>query len=91
MEKEVKQLPAVLNEHYEVEFIEDSEHIYQPGDQINAIDLIDDYCNCDPPGMKDVSDWLYRIPVPRAIAFIAEAWGIGYKLHLIRTTDEIVN
>ena len=91
MEKEVKQQPVILNEHYEVEFVEDPGLVYEPGEYAEATEFIEAYCECNSPELDDVSEWLSSIPVPEAVAFIAEAWMITYKLHLIRTTDEVVN
>lgn len=91
MEKEIKQQPVVLNEHYEVEFVEDPGLVYEPGEYAEATEFIEAYCESNSPELDDVSEWLRSIPVPEAVAFIANAWTIVYKLHLIRTTDEIVN
>lgn len=91
MEKEMKQQPTILNEHYEIEFIEDSGSVYEPGDQMDASDFIGEYCQCNSAEMKDTTDWLKSISIPEAVAFIAEAWGIAYKLHHIRTIDEIID
>lgn len=91
MEKEIKQQPVILNEHYEVEFVEDPGLVYETGEYTDATDFIEAYSECNSPELDDVSEWLKRIPVPNAVAFVAEAWGITYKLHLIKTIDEIVN
>lgn len=91
MEKEVKQQPVILNEHYEVEFVEDPGLVYEPGEYAEATEFIEAYCECNSPELDDVSEWLRSIPVPEAVAFIAEAWMITYQLHFIRTTDEVVN
>lgn len=74
---------------YEVEIISDSEDVYKPGEQIAASDLIDDYCGVNPIDLDDDSSRLRSIPIPEAIKYIAEAWGIEYKLHKISTTEEI--
>lgn len=42
--EEVNNQPVILNEHYEIEFIEDSGSVYEPGDQMDAADFIDEYC-----------------------------------------------
>lgn len=91
MEREIKQQPVILNEHYEVEFVEDPGLVYEAGQFTDATDFIKAYCECNSPELDDVSEWLRSIPISEAVAFIAEAWMITYKLHLIRTTDEIIN
>lgn len=89
--EEVNNQPVILNEHYEIEFIEDSGHVYEPGDQMDTSDFIDEYCQCNSSDLQDTTKWLKRIRIPEAVAFIAEAWGISYKLHHIKTIDEIVS
>lgn len=91
MEEEIKNQPVILNEHYEIEFIEDSGSVYVPGDQMDASDFIDEYCQCNSSELQDTTHWLKSVKIPEAVAFIAEAWGISYKLHHIKTIDEIIN
>lgn len=77
------QQPTNLDERYVIEFIEDSGWVYKPGQQKDATEFIEDYCECNPPELDDVSEWLRSIPISEAVAFIAEAWGIQYKLHTV--------
>lgn len=92
MEKiDYKVVKTTINKvKYEVEIISDSENVYESGEQMAASDLIDDFCGVSPHDLDDVSSWLRSIPIPEAIKYIAEAWGIEYKLHKISTTEEIV-
>lgn len=90
MEKEIKHQPVILNERYEVEFVEDPGMVYEPGEYAEATEFIEAYCECNSPELDDVSEWLRGISVPQAVSFIAEAWGITYKLHHIVTTDKII-
>lgn len=83
--------PKILDERYEVEFVEDSEGVYSSGEYMDAAGFIDDYCNCCGPEEQDTAAWLTSIPAPEAVKFIAEAWGIGYILHKITTIDEIIS
>lgn len=82
--------PKVLSEHYEVEFVEDPEGVYECGEQVQASSFIDDYCYAATPSIEDVCNWLRRIPVPEAVKFCADAWGIAYRLHEIKTIDTII-
>lgn len=51
--------------------------IYKVGEVIEVVDLIRDYCSgCSD---KDMIDWLWRVPIPTAVKFIADAWGIEYE------------
>lgn len=87
----MKQQSVILNELYEIEFIEDPDSVYEPGDYMDASDFIDEYCQCNSSELQDTTKWLKSIQIPEAVAFIAEAWGIAYKLHRIRTIDEIID
>lgn len=89
--EEANNQPVILNEHYEIEFIEDSGSVYEPGDQMDAADFIDEYCQCNSSDLQDTTKRLKRTQIPKAVAFIAEARGISYKLHHIKTIDEIVD
>lgn len=89
MEKIIN-VPKILDEHYEVEFVEDPAWVYEPGEQIDATDFIDAYCECNSPELDDVSNWLHSISIPEAVKFVAEAWCISYKLHKITQTDSII-
>lgn len=80
----------ILDEHYEVEFVEDPACVYGPGEYADATDFIDAYCECNSPELDDVSNWLHSISIPEAVKFVAKAWCISYKLHKITQTDSII-
>jgi len=82
--------PKILDEHYEVEFAEDPGMVYEPGDQKDAKEFIEDYCECNSPELDDVANRLRSIPIPEAVKFVAEMWAISYKLHQIKTIDQII-
>lgn len=44
---------------------------------ISVEQLINDYCECTDD--QDLVAFLWRIPIPSAIDFIADAWGIQYE------------
>lgn len=51
--------------------------MYAEGSQISIMRFIQDYLDACPD--SGVQGWLTRIPMPSAVAFIADAWGIDYK------------
>lgn len=60
-----------------IKILRDTGNVYEEGKIISVGQLIDDYSECtDDQGLID---YLWRIPIPSAIAFIAEAWGIEYE------------
>lgn len=60
-----------------IKIIRDNGNVYEAGLIISVGKLMEDYCECtDDQGLID---FLWRIPIPSAIAFIAEAWGIEYE------------
>lgn len=91
MEKVNSQHPVILDEHYEIEFIEDSGHVYEAGEQMDATDFIEDFCRSNSSEFSAHADWLRDKSVPWAVAYIAEMWSIKYKLHRIKTIDEIIH
>lgn len=60
-----------------IKILSDNGNVYEEGQIISVGQLIDDYSNCT--NDKGLIDYLWRIPIPSAIAFIAEAWGIEYE------------
>lgn len=50
--------------------------VYEKGSVIEVADFIESYCECT--NDKSLIDWLYRVPIPSAVDFIAKAWGIEY-------------
>ena len=87
--EEVNNQPVILNEHYEIEFVGGPGSV--PGEPMDAADFIDEYCQCNSSDLQDTTKRLKRTQIPKAVAFIAEARGISYKLHHIKTIDEIVD
>lgn len=51
--------------------------VYEIGSVIEVADFIKSYRECT--NDKSLIDWLYRIPIPSAVDFIAKAWGIEYE------------
>lgn len=60
-----------------IEILYDSGHVYGRGEIIEIKTLIRDYCECDRDPATE--EWLYRIPIPDAVKFIADMWGIDYR------------
>ena len=60
-----------------IEIISDYGNVYKKGERILAMDLISSYLDCSTD--KSFNDYLTRIPIPDAVSFIADAWGIEYK------------
>lgn len=90
MEKEVTNNPKVVDERYEIEFIYDPDGVYEPGEQPEAESFVKDYIDCCGSEMKDTVAWLYKITIPEAVKFVADAWNIEYKLHKFTTYEEII-
>lgn len=88
MEKIIQQ--KVIDELYEIEFFYDPSDVYMAGQWLEAIEFIDDYCACAPSDMNDTVEWLHRIPIPEAVKFCAEAWGISYQLRKTTTIEELI-
>lgn len=82
--------PKVIEEQYEIEFIDDPADVYLSGEWEQASEFIDDYCACAPADMSDTVEWLHKIPIPEAVKFCAEAWGISYRLRKITTIEEYI-
>ena len=60
-----------------IKIINDSGKCYKKGEIVKCKDIISDYCDiCND---ESVESWLYKIPIPNAINFIAGAWGIDYE------------
>lgn len=81
---------AVITESYQVEFIYDPAEVYTPGEYSDAMDFVEDYCDVAPSDMADTVEWLHKIPVPEAVKFCAEAWGIFYRLRKTTTIEEYI-
>lgn len=60
-----------------IQILSDRDGVYAEGSQISIMRFIQDYLDACPD--SGVQGWLTRIPMPSAVAFIADAWGIDYK------------
>jgi len=60
-----------------VRILNDNGGVYEQGSIVDVGQLITDYCDCTDD--QGIIDYLWRIPIPSAIDFIAEAWGIEYE------------
>lgn len=61
----------------QIEIIYDPGKVYEEGTVLPVEELIEQYRETLPS--MNVYDWLCRIPIPTAVDFIAEAWGISYR------------
>lgn len=60
-----------------IKILSDRDGVYQVGSIIDVMQFIQayiDHCND-----KSTNEWLCVIPIPSAVNFIAEAWGIEYE------------
>lgn len=55
----------------------DRDGVYQPGEVVGVERVIESYCEC--ATNKSLINWIYSIPIPSAIDFIAGAWGLEYE------------
>ena len=62
----------------QIEIIYDSGKVYEEGHILSVEELFKQWCESMPRRESDW-DWLNRIPIPSAVKFIADAWGIRYK------------
>ena len=60
-----------------IRIISDRGDVYEVGSTVSEMDFIQSYC--DTSSDEDTKDWLQSIPIPCAVGFIADAWGIEYK------------
>lgn len=56
----------------------DDGQVYEPDTVISADKLLRDFCEASNPA-ECPQGWLYRIPMPDAIDYMAKAWGIEYE------------
>lgn len=60
-----------------IKILSDAGNVY-PVDSVIGVDkLIKAYEETTDD--KSLCDWLYGVPIPTAVKFIADAWGIEYK------------
>jgi hypothetical protein len=55
----------------------DRDGVYDKDSVHEVMDVIESYCSCATD--KSLVDYIERIPIPSAIAFIADAWGLNYE------------
>jgi hypothetical protein len=60
-----------------IKIIHDPEGVYKDCSIQDIKDMITSYCDCC--NDKSLIDYLYRIPIPSAIAFLWDAWAIEYE------------
>lgn len=60
-----------------IKIISDDGNVYKKDEVVDVSDLILSYC--DTINDNDLKKWLWNIPIPDAVDFIAKAWGIEYK------------
>lgn len=61
-----------------IKILHDRDGVYRVGEVVNIEDLFGDFAaSCQ--NTRDELDYLYRIPIPAAVDYIANAWGIDYK------------
>lgn len=60
-----------------IKIISDDGNVYKKDEVVDVSDLIRSYCDCT--NDNDLKDWLWKIPIPDAVDFITNAWGIEYK------------
>lgn len=60
-----------------IRILSDAGDVYAVGSIIGVDELIKDYEETTDD--KSLCGWLYGVPIPTAVKFIADAWGIEYK------------
>ena len=60
-----------------IKIIHDPDGVYEDGSVHDIKDIIISYCECCSD--KSLADYLYRIPIPSAMAFICNAWSLEYE------------
>ena len=61
----------------QIKIISDRDGIYEVGEVVKVEDLIKSYRECCTD--ESIDGYICRIPIPSAVHFIAEAWGLDYK------------
>lgn len=60
-----------------IKILSDRDGVYEIGSIVNVMDFIQSYIDCCTD--NSTTEWITVIPIPSAVNFIAEAWGIDYK------------
>ena len=60
-----------------IKILSDRDGVYEVGSIVGIMDFINSYLDCCTD--DSLKGWIERIPMPDAVKFIAEAWGIDYK------------
>ena len=60
-----------------IKIIHDLDGVYEDGSVHDIKEIIRDYCDCCTD--ESLMDYLYRIPIPSAMAFICNAWSLEYE------------
>lgn len=60
-----------------IKILSDRDGVYEVGSVVDVMSIIRDYLNCCTD--NSLKGWIERIPIPSAVDFIADAWGIEYK------------
>lgn len=60
-----------------IKILSDRDGVYEVGSVVNVMDLIRSWMDCCTD--DSLKGWISRIPMPSAVQFIADAWGIDYK------------
>ena len=58
--------------------INDKTKVRKMGDVIDVMDFIKEYLDSIVEDSR-LKEWLWRIPIPSAVDYIANEWGISYK------------
>lgn len=51
--------------------------LYEDGSVVETKDLIESYC--EQSNDESICGWLQRIPIPSAVDYIAQEWGLTYR------------
>lgn len=60
-----------------IRILSDAGNVYAVDSIVGVDELIKDYE--ETTNDKSLCDWLYRVPIPTAVKFIADGWGIEYE------------
>lgn len=60
-----------------IKILSDRDGVYEIGSIVNVMDFIQSYIDCCTD--NSITEWITVIPIPSAVNFIADAWGIDYK------------
>ena len=60
-----------------IKILHDPDGVYEDGSVHDIKEIIRDYCDCCTD--ESLMDYLYRISIPSAMAFICNAWSLEYE------------